>query len=251
MVPVGGAAHLDFGCEDASFLNSLCSKGINRLVGADICREVVGKARARYPDLENVHLTRTVPLPFPDMVFTSITALDVIEHVWEQKALLDELYRVLADDGVLVITVPGQHFLSFLDQGNLKFRFPRLHRWYYCRRHSQEEYEQRYVSSPNGLVGDISAAKAWHEHFNRNKLRRLLAASRFEVADFDGCALFGRAIIAGRFLLGSVEPLRAALDYIAALDNKWFESTHLFCRARKEARHLDQHDERGSASGGV
>ncbi|GAG01110.1 unnamed protein product, partial [marine sediment metagenome] len=169
-VPEGGAAHLDFGCYDGAFLRSLKEKGIARLFGVDISHEAVCKAHHQFPELEIIHISETVPLPFEDGLFTSITILDVIEHVYEQGALLDELNRVLKDNGTLIVTVPGQHLFSFLDIGNLKFRFPRLHRWYYCRKHSREEYECRYVSNPDGLVGDISAKKHWHEHFSRAKL---------------------------------------------------------------------------------
>ncbi len=168
-VPAGGTAHLDFGCGDGRFLAVLRSKSIGRLMGIDGSEEAVKRTRDRYPGLDVRHLGRTIPLPFADGEFSSISLMDVLEHVDEQDALLGELYRVLQDDGVLIVTVPGHHVFSFLDLGNLKFLFPRLHRWYYCRRHSPQEYKHRYVSNADALVGDISATKRWHEHFSRRQ----------------------------------------------------------------------------------
>lgn len=232
-VPCGGEAHLDFGCHDGSFLGSLGSKGIARLVGVDISQAAVSKGHQQFADLEIVYICQTVPLPFADDQFDSITILDVLEHVWEQGALLDELNRVLKDDGILIVTVPGQHIFSFLDRGNFKFRFPRLHRAYYCRKYSQEEYERRYVCNPDGLVGDISAEKRWHEHFSRAKLGKLLNESGFEVVSFDGNGFFGRIIGNINVLVRGIKSLQPVIGRIGAFDARMFKSNNLFCTARK------------------
>ncbi|UCG57493.1 MAG: class I SAM-dependent methyltransferase [Phycisphaerales bacterium] len=229
----GTDAHLDFGCYDGAFLASLRSKEAVRLVGVDRNREAVRKAQEQFPDLQLIHISRTVPLPFGDGEFSSVSALDVIEHVDDQIALLHELSRVLKDGGALIVTVPGQHLFSFMDIGNLKFRFPKLHRWHYCRKHSPAEYESRYVSNPNGLVGDISAKKRWHEHFSRAKLERLLKSCGFTVIDFGGAGFFSRPLKSINLLLAPLRPIRAALAKVEALDARLFESAHLFCVAKK------------------
>ena len=233
-VPRRAAAHLDFGCYDGVFLSNLKSKEIGRLVGVDISERAVKKAQQLFPDLEITKINETLSLPFDDGTFSSVTILDVLEHVDEQAELLVQLNRVLKEQGILVITVPRQHLFSFLDRGNLKFRFPKLHRWYYCLRHSQQEYQYRYVSNPDGLIGDISAKKRWHEHFSREKLSKLLAEAGFNVIDFDGTGFFNRAISSVNFLfLRWIKPLQAFIRKIFALDTKLFESTNLFCVAEK------------------
>ena len=229
----GGAAHLDFGCYDGTFLAGLKSKGIARLVGVDVSADAVRQAHERFADIEIVHISQTVPLPFEDGAFTSVSVLDVIEHVDEQNALLDELNRVLRGNGILVITAPGQHFFSFLDAGNLKFRFPRIHRWYYCLKHSKAEYELRYISNPDGLIGDISEKKRWHEHFSRTQLEELLNSSGFTVVDFDGAGFFSRVIKNVEFLLGWFKPLRVLFKKLEVFDSRLFESANLFCLAQK------------------
>jgi SAM-dependent methyltransferase len=233
-VPKGVKAHLDFGCFDGAFLSTLKGKAVARLVGVDISQEAVQKASQQFPDIQVVHISGTVPLPFNDGEFTSITLLDVIEHVNEQTALLSELNRVLKDDGILVVTVPGQHLFSFLDIGNLKFRFPGLHRWYYCRKHSEAEYEYRYISNPDGLAGDVSAKKSWHEHFSRTKLDKLLGDGGFAVVESDGAGLFTRVIKIVGFLFSRFKLLRHLVEKLERLDAKLFESANLFCLARKQ-----------------
>jgi ubiquinone/menaquinone biosynthesis C-methylase UbiE len=234
-VPTGAATHLDFGCYDGAFLESLKSKGIGRLIGLDMSREVVAEAHRKFPHLEITHISRTVPLPFEDNFFDSVTLLDVLEHVYEQGDLLNEFRRVLKDDGVLIVTVPGRHIFSFLDVGNLKFCFPKLHRWYYCRKHTQAEYEYKYVSNPDGLVGDISVNKRWHEHFSKAKLERLLNLSGFTVVCFDGTGKFRRLFSCADFFLKRFRLPRQFIHKLFLWDSKFFESANLFCLARKRA----------------
>jgi len=232
-VPAGGVAHLDYGCGDGRFLVGLRNKAIARVVGADVSREAVRLAEAACSDMESVHVDGQRILPFADGEFSSITLLDVLEHVDEPDALLAELRRALRDDGTLIVTVPGRHVFSVLDMGNLKFRFPRLHRWFYCRRHSREEYERRYVVNPDGLVGDVSAKKRWHDHFSRRNLEGMLNRSGFAVVEFDGAGLFLRILKGAELTLGRLGPLRTMVRRAIAWDARHFQSANLFCVARK------------------
>lgn len=232
-VPAGPGAHLDFGCYEGKFLALLDSKGLRRRAGVDAYAEAIRVGRERYPDLDLHHVPAGERLPFEDGTFQSASLLDVLEHVADQKSLLAELRRILAPGGLLIITVPQQHVFSWLDRGNYKFRFPRLHRWYFCRHHSRAEYEYRYVNNPDGLIGDISADKRWHEHFTPEGLRRLLAECGFEVVLFDGSGLFTRVIDHLRVVFGRIPPLARLLDRWDREDARRFKSMNLFCVARK------------------
>jgi SAM-dependent methyltransferase len=234
-LPVGGRAHLDFGCFDGRFLASLGPKNIPVRVGADVSREAVALARKKCPELPIVRVAEAAPLPFADGAFTSITLLEVLEHVAEQKKLLGELGRVLAPDGRLIVSVPRRHVFSMLDLGNLKFLFPRLHRWFYSVRHSREQYERRYAANPDGLVGDVSARKRWHEHFTPEHLAELLGQAGFEVVSFDGSGLFARPLFVLFFVPCRIRLFRRLLDPLYRLDARHFESMNLFCLARKKS----------------
>lgn len=252
-IPPAGTAHLDFGCGDGRFLKSLKHKDIKCLVGVDVSREAVKQAYRASGGLEIIHLAQTTPLPFPDKFFSSITLMDVLEHVAEQGALLGELRRVLQDKGTLIVTVPGHHLFSFLDIGNFKFRFPHLHRWFYCRKHSVEKYEKRYAANPDGLIGDVSAAKQWHEHFSPNRLAALLEANGFDAVWFDGSGYFTRVLKIADLLARRFGPLRAAIRKFTAWDARHFRTANVFCVAHKSAtacrkledRTQDDHDSTG------
>ena len=252
-IPAGGAAHLDFGCGDGRFLKSLKQRGITCLVGVDVSREAVRQAYHASGGLEIIHLTQTTPLPFPDKFFSSVTLMDVLEHVAEQGALLAELRRVLQDDGTLIVTVPGRHFFSFLDLGNFKFLFPRLHRWFYCRTHAVQEYEKRYAANPDGLIGDVSAAKRWHEHFSTDRLAALLAEHGFDAVSFDGTGYFTRVLKIVDLLARRFGALHAAIGKAKAWDARYFRTANVFCVAHKsdtsrqkfEEQTQDDHDSTG------
>ncbi len=233
-VPTDGAAHLDFGCGDGRFLTQLTGKHIGTLVGVDIDRDAVKRAQAQsHGRYEVVHIDRVTPLPFPDKTFSSVTLLDVLEHVDDQRGLLNELHRILEDNGLLIITVPGRHLFSVLDMGNMKFRFPNLHRWYYCRNHDRSEYEQRYSTNPDGLIGDVSAAKRWHEHFSHNTLNRLLTECGYVVTEFDGTGYFARLLKIVAWLTTKVPSCRRAIERVMTADAHRFKSSNLFCIATK------------------
>lgn len=53
-----------------------------------------------------IHQSVTDSLPKPDNFFKTIVMGEVLEHIWEAKQALEELWRVLDDDGKLIITVP-------------------------------------------------------------------------------------------------------------------------------------------------
>lgn len=50
-------------------------------------------------------------LPFRNEIFDLVLALDVIEHIDDDRAAVKEFYRVLKPGGRLIITVPAFQFL--------------------------------------------------------------------------------------------------------------------------------------------
>lgn len=243
-MPSGSRVHLDFGCGGGRFLASLRSRGVGKLVGVDASAEAIESARQGHERsivpgaaaAEFLHVRDSGKLPFADGAFSSVSLLDVLEHLADQRAVLRELYRVCEAGGVLIVTVPRRHVFSFLDMGNMKFRFPRLHKWWYCRKHSLEEYRRRYEANTDGLVGDVSAAKGWHEHFSPNVLASLLMECGFEPVVFAGSGLFHRPLRVIGLVLERLGPLRRLFAHLYAWDARRFESMNLFCLARKRQK---------------
>lgn len=57
------------------------------------------------------------PLPFPDQRFDVICLFEVLEHVGDDEALLAEIRRVLAPDGVVFLSCPmNPDYFTYYDQ---------------------------------------------------------------------------------------------------------------------------------------
>lgn len=97
---------LDIGCGTGGVLKHL--EDFQPALGIDPSDEAVGYTRERGL---NVMLGSGMELPFPDASFGGALALDVIEHVEDDVALLKEARRVLRPGGMIVVTVPALPWL--------------------------------------------------------------------------------------------------------------------------------------------
>jgi SAM-dependent methyltransferase len=91
---------LDVGCGIGDLLAFLPGA-----VGAEVNPEAVAWCRARGLD---VRQSQPGALPFSAAAFDSVMLDNVLEHVAEPGALLEEIRRVLAPDGTLIVGVPGE-----------------------------------------------------------------------------------------------------------------------------------------------
>jgi len=104
----GSLAILDIGCGTGAMLDELAPFG--RVTGADFAVEALDFCRERsdkYP------LTRADArcLPFASNTFDVVTAMDIIEHIDNDKAASAEIFRVLKPGGQVYITVPAYQSL--------------------------------------------------------------------------------------------------------------------------------------------
>jgi SAM-dependent methyltransferase len=153
---------------------------------------------------------------------------DVLEHIFDQLSVLREIYRVVKPGGLLFVTVPRRHVFSFLDLGNLKFIFPRAHKFVYTRMYSLGDYDYRYVNNPYGLIGDIEKEKSWHQHFTEEELVRLLTEAGFRVDHIDGYGRFGFVMTFCATLGIDIFPGR-----LRRWDADTFEDSQFVCRFKK------------------
>ncbi len=204
-----------------------------RPVGVDVSRDAIARGLTSRPGLELLHITEGEPLPFEDDTFDSVSLLDVLEHVADQAWTLGELHRVLKPGGRLIVTVPRRHLFSVLDIGNLKFRFPRLHRMAMRGWLSPQEYRRRYTENPDGLVGDISAQKGWHEHFSAPDLSQILIRAGFEPGLPDGSGFFGRILSLAFLALPSGGLASRLRSRLRGWDERQFASMNLFMTATR------------------
>ncbi len=109
--------HLDYGGYDGeALLQFKTTDLIKGGVSFDLNSNVVERNSGRMPKGTRLELIKKgEKLPLADKSVSTISAIGVVEHIADQKAVLDEFRRVLQDDGILILAVPGKHLFSFLD----------------------------------------------------------------------------------------------------------------------------------------
>lgn len=95
---------LDIGCGTGAMLDELAHFG--HVVGADYAPEALQfcVTRGVGADLARADVRR---LPFADSSFDVVTAMDIVEHIDDDKAASCEIFRVLKPGGRLLVTVPA------------------------------------------------------------------------------------------------------------------------------------------------
>lgn len=101
-------AVLDAGCGTAYGTKLLAQAGAREVVGVDLVSTVLDAVRPTMP--ENVRLEQgdLRQLPLEDDAFELIVCFEVIEHFEDPFTVLDELVRVLAPQGLLLISSPNR-----------------------------------------------------------------------------------------------------------------------------------------------
>ncbi len=110
---VCGERLLDVGCSNG--LGSyLASFKIKKVYGIDICEEIIAKAKVNNKERDNVILSigDAENLLFNDNYFDCIIMGEVLEHVNDDRKAISEAYRVLRDEGTIIITIPEGGGLS-------------------------------------------------------------------------------------------------------------------------------------------
>jgi SAM-dependent methyltransferase len=102
---VGGPGRrvLDLGCRYGT-LTSRYAAG-NDVVGIDIDKEALESAEQL--GIETIWADAEEPLPFDDETFDVVVAGELLEHVRDPAALVDEAHRVLRPGGTFVGSVPN------------------------------------------------------------------------------------------------------------------------------------------------
>ena len=140
---IGNASrHLDFGCGPGTLVGLLPAS--IAAVGVDIAGAQIAYAQQHYagPAKEFIKID-SMPLPFPDEMFESISCVEVIEHLDAPTTvtIFSEFLRVLRPGGKVIVTTPNYGSLwpivetavnqlshvSYEEQHISKFRRTHLH----------------------------------------------------------------------------------------------------------------------------
>ncbi len=95
---------LDLGCADGLVAEQLRAQG-HTVVGVEI--DATDAVKERVDRFVAADLDQGLPPDLADEVFDVVVAADVLEHLRDPQHVLDEIHGVLADEAIVVVTVPN------------------------------------------------------------------------------------------------------------------------------------------------
>ena len=113
---------LDIGCGEGTFA-VLAKEKFKHVFGIDFSIKALRKANIRNITVIKNNLNK-VGISFQSDTFDMVTCLDVIEHVFEPEKLIQEAFRVLKNDGILILTTPNIRFVDHIRSLLFFGRFP-------------------------------------------------------------------------------------------------------------------------------
>jgi ubiquinone/menaquinone biosynthesis C-methylase UbiE len=111
--PTGGKI-LDIGSADGMFTKEIFAEsGAGEIIGIDILKSSVDWANKHWKKYKNIKfiIADAHKLPFSSGTFDAVFALEVLEHVFEPLKVLQEVKRVLKNNGYAVFLVPSETLL--------------------------------------------------------------------------------------------------------------------------------------------
>ena len=111
-----GERVLDVGCGEGRHSWEACKRGNCLVYSLDIEDEKLRKARGVFEFMDkqdeangkwNLIKGNTISLPFKDAFFDKIICSEVLEHIPEDRQSVEEMVRVLKNDGVIALSVPA------------------------------------------------------------------------------------------------------------------------------------------------
>lgn len=110
VTPVKGAV-LDIGCHSGNFTQVILAKvGSQQIYGVDISKIAIDLIQKRIPQ-GNFYNTDASVLPFKNNFFEAVFCLEMLEHVDDPAAVLNEAKRVMKKGAYGVILVPTDNNL--------------------------------------------------------------------------------------------------------------------------------------------
>jgi SAM-dependent methyltransferase len=105
-----GKSVLDAGC-GTGYGTALLAEQAAEAAGFDIAPDVISYATAHYPAARFLPGS-TNAFPASDHSVDLVTAFDVIEHLADWEALIEEAHRVLMQEGVFLVSAPNKLYYS-------------------------------------------------------------------------------------------------------------------------------------------
>lgn len=167
-----GSRILEVGCGAGNIIEKVVS---GDLFGFDISAFILHKAKLKLHNRVNLFQADAQHLPFKNRTFNHIICSEVLEHVLDPLSCLQEMSRILDDQGVAIISVPNEFYINRIKRILIRLGiFDRLFR----RKEGYEEMPERMEDE-------------WHLHaFSLKEWQDLLKHS-FKVVTIKKIPFFG------------------------------------------------------------
>jgi 2-polyprenyl-6-hydroxyphenyl methylase/3-demethylubiquinone-9 3-methyltransferase len=126
----------DLGCGNGSTANMLRRLGWN-VVGVDLSESGISQAKSAYPDCTFEQASVYDELERKFGKFQAVVCLEVVEHLYNPKKFAKNIFELVSDNGVAIISTPyhgylknlalalsgkmDSHFTALWDGGHIKF----------------------------------------------------------------------------------------------------------------------------------
>ena len=124
-----GRRVLDIACGEG-YGSALLARNASHVTGVDVSLEAIEHARQAYGSARNVEFSSgsCTRIPLPDGSVDLVVSFETIEHIEAQEAFLDEAARVLAPDGVLLVSCPNKEEYTDKREFNNEYHVKELYR---------------------------------------------------------------------------------------------------------------------------
>lgn len=164
-IPEAAGRLLDAGCSSGYGTHHYARRA-REVWGVDPDGASIAAARERFPGVR-FEPARLEALPFADGTFDVVVLTDVLEHVRDEVAALNEIHRVTRPGATVILTAPHAGWFAWLDPYNYGiFLRTRLRPLYGLLRRAR-------------LTRATEDAVPEHRHYSRRGLEELLRASAF------------------------------------------------------------------------
>ena len=167
LAPREAESFLDLGCACGHVAAYVARTRGWKGVGVEVNIPLLAEARTYYPGLQRLVAGSGTALPLASGLFDVVFLLEVLEHVPDQKSLIEEVLRVLKPGGWLILSVPNRSLIALVDMNRLKYYFPWLHRLLYRLKHA-------------GHIEGFRREETHHRHYSADELTVLLRGA-FEI----------------------------------------------------------------------
>jgi len=191
---------LDIGCASGEQSNLFSGK-CNKVCAIDPNENLLRTAKKKYPHI-NFKIGCAEEIPFKNETFDLVVMSDVLEHVENERKSLDEAYRVLKENGALILTAPNKGLFNFMDIDNYSWLFRKIFR----------------------IKSEKPGYQNKHKHYSLKEIKKLFG-NKFEILKLYRSSFFLSPLISNLRLLirhtfgeGLELRIKPYLDNISELD---------------------------------